>query len=132
MSASSKKTKLPRREISEYERGVRAAAGLASEYDGCSSHPLRLEDCILGKLNMLEGRPRRNKRVGGCVVRGCGNPAYKHSLCIGCHAYLTEEDPSKHLYAKRSRARQIAREDYEAAHERMIRKLLEDSDEVLG
>jgi hypothetical protein len=48
--------------VSEYERGVRTAASLAGEYDRCSHHEYRLEDCILGKLNVgSRAKPRRNR-----------------------------------------------------------------------
>lgn len=48
----------------EYERGARVAASLAGEYDGCSTHAYRLEDCVLGKMNLLHDRkrPRRNPK----------------------------------------------------------------------
>jgi hypothetical protein len=46
----------------EFERGARAAAELAGHYDGSSTHEYRLEDCVLGKLNIRRGRPRRNER----------------------------------------------------------------------
>lgn len=48
-----------------YERGVKVAAELAGDYDSSSTHPYRLEDCILGKLN-VPGAPldaRRNKHA---------------------------------------------------------------------
>lgn len=46
-----------------YRRGVKHAADLASGYNGTSSHPYDLGDCILGKLNMLpKSQLRRNTR----------------------------------------------------------------------
>ena len=47
---------------SDYERGVRAAASIADQYNSSSSHHYRLGDCILGKLNMLKKQKiRKNK-----------------------------------------------------------------------
>lgn len=46
-----------------FRRGAAAAAGIASEmYDGCSTHEYRLDDCILSKMNLRNGKPRKNKR----------------------------------------------------------------------
>lgn len=44
-----------------YRYGILVAAELASEYDASSTHPYRLVDCILAKLNLLIGKPRKNK-----------------------------------------------------------------------
>jgi hypothetical protein len=47
----------------EYLRGAKDAAAMAGEYDGSSTHPYRLEDCILGKLNIgRRAKPRKNPR----------------------------------------------------------------------
>jgi hypothetical protein len=40
--------------------GIRLAADVASDYDRTNSHPYLVSDCILGKLNVLKGKPRRN------------------------------------------------------------------------
>lgn len=50
-------------EDAAFRRGAEAAAGLAGEYNGSTTHPYRLDDCILGKLNMREGKPRKNTRA---------------------------------------------------------------------
>ncbi len=49
----------------EFKRGVLAAADLADEYNGTSTHAYRLGDCIAMKLNVVNRRrPRRNtKRI---------------------------------------------------------------------
>ncbi len=47
---------------SEFERGVRAAANVAGDYNGSTIHAYRLDDCIAGKLNVGRLRPRKNKR----------------------------------------------------------------------
>jgi hypothetical protein len=44
-----------------YRYGILVAAELASEYDRSSIHPYRLGDCILGKLNLMKRKPRKNK-----------------------------------------------------------------------
>lgn len=51
---------LPKLRGSEFERGARAAADVAAQYNATSSHPYRLDDCILGKLNLRQRVPRRN------------------------------------------------------------------------
>jgi hypothetical protein len=45
-----------------YEYGLRIAAAVASDYDRTNSHPFLVSDCILGKLNLLRGRPRKNEK----------------------------------------------------------------------
>jgi hypothetical protein len=46
---------------SEFARGVQAAADVAAEYNSSTSHPYRLDDCILCKLNVVSRkRPRKN------------------------------------------------------------------------
>lgn len=45
----------------EFKRGARNAASVAADYDSASTHLYRLGDCILGKLNLRDGKPRRNK-----------------------------------------------------------------------
>lgn len=48
---------------SDFQRGVIAAAGVAESYDSTSTHPYRLGDCILAKLNVAKRAPRRNRHV---------------------------------------------------------------------
>lgn len=46
-----------------WKAGVRAAAGVAADYDYLSSHVYLVSDCILGKLNVgSRSRPRKNRR----------------------------------------------------------------------
>jgi len=45
-----------------YRRGAEHAAALASEYDGSSTHTYRLGDCILAKMNIKNGKLRKNRR----------------------------------------------------------------------
>lgn len=40
--------------------GIRMAAAVASNYDKYNSHPYLVSECILGKLNVMTGRPGRN------------------------------------------------------------------------
>lgn len=43
--------------------GALAAAAVAGDYDGESTHGFRLGDCVLAKLNLLgRAKPRRNRR----------------------------------------------------------------------
>ncbi len=49
-------------ESSEFARGAAVAASLADEYNGSTTHRHRLGDCILGKLNLRPGQPRKNAR----------------------------------------------------------------------
>jgi len=44
-----------------FVRGVEAAADIADQYNGVTLHDHRLGDCILGKLNLRKGRPRKNE-----------------------------------------------------------------------
>ena len=46
-------------------KGIRLAASVASDYDRTNSHPYLVSDCILGKLNVLKRKPRRNTK---CLV----------------------------------------------------------------
>lgn len=48
---------------SEFQQGVMAAADVAKAYDSTSTHPYRLGDCILAKLNVGRKKPRRNRQV---------------------------------------------------------------------
>ena len=48
---------------SEFQQGVMAAADVAKAYDSTSTHPYRLADCILAKLNVGRQKPRRNRQV---------------------------------------------------------------------
>lgn len=47
---------------SDFQRGAIAAASVAETYDSTSTHPYRLGDCILGKLNIRKQKPRVNRR----------------------------------------------------------------------
>ena len=48
---------------SDFVRGVKTAAALAGEYNGSTTHAYRLDDCILGKLNIDKRKmPRKNKK----------------------------------------------------------------------
>lgn len=48
---------------SEFQRGARAAADVARSYNSTSTHPYRLDDCILAKLNVSRRKPRLNRKV---------------------------------------------------------------------
>lgn len=43
--------------------GIKLAASVAADYDKYSSHPYLVSECILGKLNALPGKPKKNKHV---------------------------------------------------------------------
>lgn len=47
--------------MNEWERGVLDAASVADQYNGSTTHPFRLGDCVAGKLNVGRAKPRRNK-----------------------------------------------------------------------
>lgn len=40
--------------------GIKMAAEIASNYDHLSLHPYLPSDCILGKLNVIKSKPRKN------------------------------------------------------------------------
>ena len=46
------------------DNGIRLAASVAADYDKYNSHPYLVSDCILGKLNVLKGKPRKNPTAG--------------------------------------------------------------------
>jgi len=48
---------------SEFQRGICVAADVARSFDSTSTHPYRLGDCILAKLNVSKRKPRRNRQV---------------------------------------------------------------------
>jgi hypothetical protein len=48
---------------SEFKRGAIAAAAVAEAYESTSTHPFRLGDCILGKLNIRKQKPRINRQA---------------------------------------------------------------------
>jgi hypothetical protein len=43
-----------------FRYGIWIAAEVASDYDKTNSHPYLVSECILGKLNVLKGKPRKN------------------------------------------------------------------------
>ena len=58
-----KMKKKPEAASSEFRRGIYAAAELAGSYNASSTHPYRLDDCILAKLNVRRAKPRRNAQT---------------------------------------------------------------------
>ena len=49
--------------MTEYKRGVLAAANVAATYNGSTTHDYRLDDCIACKLNVIKrSKPRRNRQ----------------------------------------------------------------------
>lgn len=56
------KEKKPLMKRSDFHRGALAAASVADTYDSTSTHPYRLGDCILAKLNIRKQKPRINRR----------------------------------------------------------------------
>lgn len=51
-------------ECASFIRGAKAAAYVASDYNGSTTHAYRLDDCILGKLNIdRRSKPRRNLKA---------------------------------------------------------------------
>ena len=57
-------TKKKHEKADEYRRGATAAAEIADGYNASTTHDYRLGDCVLAKINLRRGRPRRNtKRI---------------------------------------------------------------------
>ena len=55
--------------------GIRQAAAVAADYDRLSLHDYLVSECILWKLNVMKGKPHRNKAVRpgkSTVVWCCG------------------------------------------------------------
>lgn len=44
-----------------FRYGIYLAATVAADYDKYNSHPFLVSDCILAKLNVIKGKPRKNK-----------------------------------------------------------------------
>lgn len=47
-------------ERAAFEYGIRLAASVAADYDKLSMHSHLVSECILGKLNLLKGKPAVN------------------------------------------------------------------------
>lgn len=47
----------------DYRAGAQEAASVADAYNGSTTHGHRLGDCILAKLNLRKGKPRRNQKA---------------------------------------------------------------------
>lgn len=45
---------------SSFRYGIQIAAEVAADYDKYSIHSHLVSECILGKLNILKGKPRKN------------------------------------------------------------------------
>lgn len=50
-----------RQRRADFVRGARAAADVVAAYNVATSHPYRLDDCLLIKLNVKCGTPRPNR-----------------------------------------------------------------------
>lgn len=50
-----------------FRYGILVAAEIASEYDGSSTHPYRLRDCILAKMNLLQKAKMRKNKNGAKI-----------------------------------------------------------------
>lgn len=44
-----------------FHYGILLATEIASQYDKYSTHPSLVSECILGKLNLLKRKPKKNK-----------------------------------------------------------------------
>lgn len=55
---------------SEFARGAEAAAGVAADWNTQSNAKLRLEDIILFKLNLRDGKPRKNPHAQKAFLQG--------------------------------------------------------------
>jgi hypothetical protein len=47
----------------EFQCGAIHAADIADQYNSSSSHPYRLGDCILAKMNISRAKPRINRKA---------------------------------------------------------------------
>ena len=47
-------------DVPSFRYGIQIAAEVAKDYDKYSYHDHLVSECILGKLNVLKGRPKRN------------------------------------------------------------------------
>lgn len=54
--------------------GARSAAAVADGYNSSTTHPHQIGDCVLAKLNLLDGEPRVNDQTIAGVVRRIAVP----------------------------------------------------------
>lgn len=91
-----------------FQYGILMAAQLASEYDGSSIHPYRLGDCILAKLNLLDGKPRKNKssaKIEAVLLR----LEHKVASLEGTMRFMTRKTKHSHKGMSCDSALEIAR-----------------------
>ena len=62
----------------EFKRGAEAAASIISDYNGSTIHKFRLDDCVLGKLNL---HPRKNLRVNKKALQH-PDEAWMHGMSV--------------------------------------------------
>jgi hypothetical protein len=117
---------MPRRKldaVDRYVEGIKTAAAFAGEFDGSSTHPYKLEDVILCKLNVTKRKkPRVNDRavrladvrrearaevlrqlsaVVQCAEDGCFGDLYEKCAadceCVicACRAMLAKQGPKR-------------------------------------
>lgn len=91
-----------------FRDGAVAAACIADDYNASTSHGHRLGDCILSKLNLRDGKPRKNtKRLENAEdawARGVGFVLVEVYLNTGATGPLIGIARSCGLTLKRARA----------------------------
>lgn len=81
--------------------GIELAASVAAEYDALSNHPYLVSECILGKLNVLSGKPRKNEHAT-TVLESLTRLERKLDGLEGTVRFMT-----RHTNSKRSTGRRL-------------------------
>jgi hypothetical protein len=96
-----------------------AAATVADTYNTSSSHRYRLGDCILGKLNIRPGEPRKNRHATDEWARGYAVALAEVNRLLDCPTTVREALSSAGLTA--SVLKRLRLDDYDM---RQLRKCL--------
>jgi hypothetical protein len=65
-----------------YNYGIWMATEVMKDYDRYSSHPYLVSECVLGKLNLLKRKPKKNRVVKAerCPARAVFDSRFRCSL----------------------------------------------------
>jgi hypothetical protein len=78
-----------------YRYGILIAAEIASEYDGSSTHPYNLRDCILAKLNLLPKSKMRKNKTGAKIEAVLLRLEHKVASLEGTIRFMTRRSSGK-------------------------------------
>ena len=95
----------------KFAEGAMAAAAVADTYNASSSHRYRLGDCILGKLNIRPGEPRKNRHATNEWARGYAVALAEMNRRLDCPTVIAEALRSAGLTA--SVLKRLRLDDYD-------------------